>query len=521
VKTILQLSKKFLIFLVFLNISFNVYADPDPDSIRIAKRVSIAMQEFYAIQAQNAWNDANRLSENNIYVFGLGEFLENPEDDYLWMPEGAQDVLDATGAIRNEVITELKSNLKEYNTYFQDNKEPYEIWVYLSPILVGLEGEWQGGSNNNGYNFFFSSEALKAKVKYGEMDIQEMYEALEAHYINIEEAELFEHKVYSQILKEIEASSKSGTKKIIYFQSNYISMTAFPDANSNDPSNVELKTYTFKSISTGGLQKSEPQFLQGVEEDKNKLIDLLPKNYKKQEKFLLVYPPVIYADLYRTFLKRGDIFDNSSMEMDEGFYRFSNTEINNQARYKSSFSGELFKLAFSHPFPKELIDYYTSNKGGTFTLTEEQMMEITPVGGESITDDGNFREVFNKLDIEESLVTEFRTLSSAMLAGTLGDFTIVYQGTLTRTGEEDFEFNGDMTFNDTYDFNKSEHRTDAAEWKVWVARNFLHGTPYLVTSEAIPVSENTQETRLSSEIDWFKNTEFNNYIRDRDSKNGD
>jgi len=305
-KTILQLSKKFLIFLVFLNISFNLYADPEPDSIRIAKRVNVAMEEFYAIQAQNEWNDANGLSENNVYVFGLGEFLEDPEEAYIWMPEGAKQVLNQTGLIRSEIITDLETYLINYNKYFKDTEKPYEIWVYLTPLNVGLDGTWENDRNDDGLTVPKSLEDIKARDTYRKMTPQEMYNILRKREdINIAEAEMFEYKVYSQILRKINQGKKN---KVIYFQSNYVIIDGIKNGD------FDLKIHTFKSISGGKLQDEWPKIF-SVDNFKNEKENLdeilqLPAYYNETEKLLLTYPLFIHEQIQDYYIRDKRLFSD-------------------------------------------------------------------------------------------------------------------------------------------------------------------------------------------------------------------
>ena len=146
---------------------------------------------------------------------------------------------------------------------------------------------------------------------------------------------------------------------------------------------------------------------------------------------------------------------------------------------------------FKSFFPKNgtannLIDHYIYGKGEKLTLNQRQMLETYPVTDQ----DGNpinlSLSLFDMLSVGElspgeSKVFEDQIALYAGAAGTLGNFTLTRRGTITlneETGQR--EFNGVFIFNDTYDFNSSNHRPWDAELQVTLARNFLPGQPFKV-----------------------------------------
>jgi len=288
-------------YIAFLILSFNIYANPDPDSIIVALRVNMAMQEFYAIQAQNAWNDANGYSENNAYIFGMGNFLENPEDEYDFMkiPDGGKDVLINTNTIRDEVLTQVNKNLVEYNTEYSGLEEPYEIWIYLTPLHVPLIEK-----------FLMSNIELDPEDRglFKEKDYETLYESLKDRqlHMTIKEAEELEYRVWEAVGEQLQSTSK---KKLIIF--NYsIYIDSYIQKRTGQ---ISLSTHSFFGIHSS-LIHNNPGFLnyEVIQTSVLEIKEELLGTHTSYEESLIVFPEAIKRQIDRYFFG----------EQEEGMVKF-------------------------------------------------------------------------------------------------------------------------------------------------------------------------------------------------------
>jgi len=200
-----------LLTLFWTFLSLNTFADPDPDSIRIAQRVSAAMEEFYIIEAQNEWNDANGLSENNVYIFGLGDYLENPEDyEFLIFSGSSKALLKEFRLLSDATIKEINDALKYYNENLENG---YQIWVYCSGLKVPkMSVELENAKK-------ITREKSQDKESHKDMR-ERLREATQGEF-SLDEAEIFEQKVWSAMGEEI---TNLDPKKFVYYQTNYIGL---------------------------------------------------------------------------------------------------------------------------------------------------------------------------------------------------------------------------------------------------------------------------------------------------------
>lgn len=120
-------------------------------------------------------------------------------------------------------------------------------------------------------------------------------------------------------------------------------------------------------------------------------------------------------------------------------------------RYKQTWRWAIGK-AYPHPLPRMLANNYIDGTGKPIKLTVQQM-----------------RQLGVQLDMRNSAV--FREAVMRPSASTTG-----------------WVFEGSMTFNDVYDFDPG-NRGGGAEFRVTVARNFMPGSPFNITSESVPVSQ--------------------------------
>jgi len=276
-----------VLMIILMLLSIDVYADPDPDSIKIAKRVDMAMEEFYAIKAQNDWNDANGLSENNVYIFGMGEYLKNPEDDNFLQISGdgahqhkVMEIFYQTGLMieENNALNNLRDDLNDYN----DIDEPYEIWVYFAPFQYAVESA-SGGDQTMYYE--------DHKELFSDMSAEQIYAELNMEgrsgLIRREEAEDFEHKIWTAISNKL--NSQGNKKRIIFFCSYYVDVKGL-DAQ-GEP---KLGEDVFLGIE---FTEKYSRYLNGdiVMEEGDKLMEDIGDKYTYIEQVLLAYPEYMYG----------------------------------------------------------------------------------------------------------------------------------------------------------------------------------------------------------------------------------
>ena len=152
-----------------------------------------------------------------------------------------------------------------------------------------------------------------------------------------------------------------------------------------------------------------------------------------------------------------------------------------------------FKINALDPLADKLIDHYVYKNGSSLKLSETEM--IATNAHINFNRNPQLQAAINELAKSGGGTTNIslRQLAGALTNGTLGNFTVIFEGTLTVTADENgfafWELDGNMSFYDFWDFDKATHRSDSIEFKVWVG-SFLKGTPFDVTSEVIPVQQN-------------------------------
>lgn len=111
------------LFLHFLGMS--LWATPPENPFDFEARVAKASAQYEALVAQNAWNDANGLSENNWYIFGNYDYIDVRGKSYLEKSE----------VIHIEVIEKLNTQLA---TLKED--EGVDFYIYLAGFRVPTSG---------------------------------------------------------------------------------------------------------------------------------------------------------------------------------------------------------------------------------------------------------------------------------------------------------------------------------------------------------------------------------------------
>lgn len=108
----------------------------------------------------------------------------------------------------------------------------------------------------------------------------------------------------------------------------------------------------------------------------------------------------------------------------------------------------------------------------------------------------NFADILDQLVAEGGGIANIqigRGWGGTLTNGTLGHFTIRYQGTLTVTVDADgtpqWYFGGQMDFYDRWNFDSSSHRHETAEAKVRLANAILPGKAFDITSVRVNVQQ--------------------------------
>ncbi|WP_147415982.1 RHS repeat-associated core domain-containing protein [Ulvibacterium marinum] len=178
---------------------------------------------------------------------------------------------------------------------------------------------------------------------------------------------------------------------------------------------------------------------------------------------------------------------------------------------------ELFKSTFDHYLPKKFIDRYSSFEGGTLNITEQEAIDVNPYsvsiyrGKRSQNwerESAAFEAELNSLEKGESKEVKLSVSGKAGTQGTLGQFTINFEGVLTRSSEDDGEwsFEGTMQFFDKWDFDKKKNggRTQGSETATDVGRMFLPGKGFDILSPKIHVKQTSKDQK----VDWWKDKEI-------------
>ena len=156
---------------------------------------------------------------------------------------------------------------------------------------------------------------------------------------------------------------------------------------------------------------------------------------------------------------------------------------------------------FDHYIPRMFLNNYMDDTGTTITLTEQQMRDCNPVV--DVTRSPAIQAEIQRL---AGLGGGSSTISTtgwggAMTNGSLGNFTIHYNGTIRVAADGSWSFSGTMRFTDIWDFDPkpfgSSGRSTAGELKTRVAAGFLPGRAFNIDSETVSISQ-TNSQRLAA-----------------------
>ncbi|MBD1395437.1 RHS repeat domain-containing protein [Mucilaginibacter glaciei] len=179
-----------------------------------------------------------------------------------------------------------------------------------------------------------------------------------------------------------------------------------------------------------------------------------------------------------------------------------------------------FKLGFSEELPKKLINHYSFGNGSQMTLSEKQMMDIhsqqVGIQGLDPVDLKQFHDLLMQTPKGKSVqLKEWRVLSGSGVSGTLGTFTVVFNGTFTKDDNYFYKwtFRGKMSFEDNWNFNshnsavnsgKRSLRTEEGAKLTDFAKKYLIGKPFDVSSVGVNVVQNSDDNF----VNWFKDKPF-------------
>jgi hypothetical protein len=154
---------------------------------------------------------------------------------------------------------------------------------------------------------------------------------------------------------------------------------------------------------------------------------------------------------------------------------------------------------FDHYLPQKFLNNYMDDTGALITLTQQEMIDCNP-----IVDLHRSTAFTAEVAALQKAGGGTKTIAvsgwgGALTNGTLGNFTIHYQGKLHVDASGTWDFNGAMDFYDYWDFDpkpfgSGSGRPVPAEVKVRVADKFLPGQPFAIKSVSTPVSQTSADS---------------------------
>jgi hypothetical protein len=165
-------------------------------------------------------------------------------------------------------------------------------------------------------------------------------------------------------------------------------------------------------------------------------------------------------------------------------------------------TSSVMSAGYSASLPRRLIEHYAHAEGAPLFLTEEDMRDCAPSINLRATrhrESGQpIHERLHAVIVEllgagqgERHVT-FEGPATAGTHGTLGHFTVIYSGTVRVHDHMVWQFQGQMMFWDTWDFNASS-RGLVGELLTGIGRYGLPGRPFPVYSARVRVSQSSHD----------------------------
>lgn len=153
---------------------------------------------------------------------------------------------------------------------------------------------------------------------------------------------------------------------------------------------------------------------------------------------------------------------------------------------------------FDHYLPRKFLNNYMDDTGSPIILTAQEMQDCNPIV--DLRRSRGFMSAVARLQAQGGGTQAISVTGwgGALTNGTLGNFTIHYDGMLAVNSSESWTFSGNMWFEDYWDFNTGgANRPLGAEIKVRVANAFLPGQPFAISSVLAPVSQSDSDQRAT------------------------
>jgi hypothetical protein len=154
---------------------------------------------------------------------------------------------------------------------------------------------------------------------------------------------------------------------------------------------------------------------------------------------------------------------------------------------------------FDHYLPRKFLNNYMDDTGAAITMTQQEMIDCNPIV--DLNRSPAFISEVTALKAKKggSKAITVSGWGGALTNGTLGNFTINYNGTVNVTPSGDWTFTGKMNFYDYWDFdpkpfNSGSGRPVGAEVKVRVANTLLPGQPFDIKSVDVPVAQKSGDS---------------------------
>jgi hypothetical protein len=173
---------------------------------------------------------------------------------------------------------------------------------------------------------------------------------------------------------------------------------------------------------------------------------------------------------------------------------------------------EFFSAFFDHYLPKRFLWHYIWQHGHEFKLTEQQMIDCNPVIAPMRC--AMLRTTLEQLQAAGRPDTVPLTLAcpaSAWTNGTLGQFTVLMNGTLEYRSISEWVYAGTMSFADTWNFDPKDFETGGrsvmGEIKTRFAYYTLPGDPFKITSVETAFTyaatgDELQQGHLRRTVEW-------------------
>lgn len=159
---------------------------------------------------------------------------------------------------------------------------------------------------------------------------------------------------------------------------------------------------------------------------------------------------------------------------------------------------------FDHYLPRKFLNNYMDDTGKEIKLTSQEMKDCNPI----INIFESSKIIAEKARLKKGEIAEIKkgtVLAAALTSGTLGNFTINFEGKLKANADGTYSFQGTMSFYDFWNFDpkifKKSGRSLMGELKTVTGYLFLPGTPFKINSNTVKVSQ----VSGSSAANWGNN----------------